>query len=68
MPSNMAFNPLDHKIVGEFEYQGITFCCLQKGVNFNMLDGCTADPNDILIATYPKSGMSCSHFTLDGHK
>ncbi len=50
----------DYKVVGEYEYDGVTFCCayppeqLEKVKNFKFYD------DDVMVATYPKAGKCVS--------
>ena len=57
-----AFNPVEHKLPGEFVYRGVRYCFVNKNVDIHMTDSWTADPCDILIATYPKAGI-CTYIT-----
>ena len=57
----------EYKVVGEYVYEGVTFCCayqpeqLEKVKNFKFFD------DDVMVATYPKAGEYISILVLCHH-
>ena len=54
----MAFKPLEFKIPGEYEYQGVLYTEPEINVDIDMNNNWRADTSDVLIASYPRTGKA----------
>ena len=63
----MSANTYRHRLPGEFEYRGVLYGEHWKGLDIHIAERYKHDPVDVLVASYPKTGLKAqnTHYTLD---